>query len=98
VQAFHDRLAADFRSRSGKKTNLFLDWEGLNTGDVLSDRLKKALNASAILIPILSPTYLSSRYGSRRGAGCGDCGEGSGGDSGRGIERLLSGFQLLLHL
>ena len=62
MQAFHDRLAADFRSRSGKKLNLFLDREGLNTGDVLSDRLKKALNASAILIPILSPTYLSSRW------------------------------------
>jgi hypothetical protein len=62
VHAFHDRLAADFRSRSGKKLNLFLDREGLNPGAALSERLTGALNGSAILIPILSPAYLSSRW------------------------------------
>lgn len=62
VQAFHDRLGADFRSRAGKKLNLFFDREGLNTGNVLSERLQGALKASAIFIPILSPAYLSSSW------------------------------------
>lgn len=62
VQRFHDQLAADFRSRSGKKLAIFLDREGLNAGNVLSGRLQDALNRSAIFIPILSPAYLSSDW------------------------------------
>jgi len=37
VHQFHDRLIADYRSRSGKKLNIFLDRENLNAGNVLSE-------------------------------------------------------------
>lgn len=62
VQQFNDKLAADFRSRTGQKLQIFLDREGLNAGNVLSDRLKIALNESAVFIPILSPAYLASPW------------------------------------
>lgn len=62
IHQFHDKLTADFRSRSGKKLTIFLDRENLNTGNVLSDRLQSALSESAIVIPILSPTYLASAW------------------------------------
>lgn len=62
VHQFHNKLLADFRSRSGKKLTIFFDRENLNRGNVLSDRLQGALSASAIFIPILSPAYLSSRW------------------------------------
>ncbi len=62
VQQFHNKLADDFRSRTGKKLQIFLDREGLNAGNVLSDRLKGALNESAVFLPILSPAYLASPW------------------------------------
>lgn len=62
IHRFHDKLVADFRSRSGIKLIPFLDKENINAGDVLSGRLKNALNETRILIPVLSPTYLSSPW------------------------------------
>ncbi len=34
VEHFHDRLAADYRSRTGKTLQIFLDREGLNAGHI----------------------------------------------------------------
>lgn len=62
VEHFHDRLADDYRSRTGKKLQIFLDRDGLNAGHVLSDRLQGALNKSAVFIPMLSPAYLASKW------------------------------------
>lgn len=62
VERFCDKLAADFRSRSGKKLNIFLDSEAMHAGNVLPGRLQAALEESRIFLPILSPTYLSSPW------------------------------------
>jgi len=62
VHRFCDKLIARYRAQTGKKPDIFLDRDGLNTGNVLSDRLQNALNESRIFIPVLSPTYLSSRW------------------------------------
>ena len=60
IHEFEDRLARDYRARTGQTLKVFLDKDGLNTGHVLSDRLKQAMDNSALLLPILSPVYLSS--------------------------------------
>jgi len=62
VRQFAKRLSDDYRSRCGKPLQIFLDNDNLNTGDVLSSRLQGALKESRLFIPILSPTYLSSRW------------------------------------
>ena len=62
IHQFHDKLAELYRAKTGHKLTVFLDREGLNAGDVLSNRLQVALNESAIFIPVLSPVYLSSPW------------------------------------
>lgn len=62
VEHFCERLVADFRSRTGKKLNFFLDTESLRAGNVLPDRLQAALKDSRVFLPILSPAYLSSLW------------------------------------
>ncbi|MCO6475870.1 MAG: toll/interleukin-1 receptor domain-containing protein [Phaeodactylibacter sp.] len=62
VEHFCARLAADFRSRSGKKLNIFLDTEDMHAGNVLPARLQGALEESRVFLPILSPAYLSSDW------------------------------------
>ncbi len=62
IHEFEDRLARDYRARTGQTLKVFLDKDGLNTGHVLSDRLKQAMDNSALLLPILSPVYLSSPW------------------------------------
>ena len=62
VEAFHERLISDFRSRTGKRLQIFFDRDGLQAGNVLSDKLKSALSRTSLFIPILSPSYLSSEW------------------------------------
>lgn len=62
VEAFQERLVSDFRSRTGKKLQIFFDRDGLQAGNVLSDKLKGALSKTSLFIPILSPSYLSSEW------------------------------------
>lgn len=62
IHEFEERLSADYRSRTGQRLRVFLDKDTLNTGNVLSDRLQQAIDASALFLPILSPTYLASAW------------------------------------
>jgi hypothetical protein len=62
VHRFAEKLANDYRSRCGRTLNYFLDKDDLQVGNVLADRLQNALRASSLFIPILSPTYLASRW------------------------------------
>ena len=62
VQRFSERLVNDYRSRTGRTLNIFFDRDNLQTGQVLDQRLQKALAASAVFLPILSPAYLSSEW------------------------------------
>ena len=62
IHEFQQRLADFFRSRTGQRLKVFLDEDGLRTGNVLSDRLVQAMENSALFIPILSPVYLSSPW------------------------------------
>jgi TIR domain len=62
VRQFAKQLEDDYRSRTGRKLNIFLDKEDLRTGQLLDERLQQALRQTRVFVPILSPTYLASEW------------------------------------
>lgn len=62
IAAFKNRLEADYRSRTGQQLNVFFDQEDMQTGTVLSNRIREAVRESRLFIPILTPAYLASRW------------------------------------
>lgn len=62
IEQFHQKLAADYFGRLGKKLNIFFDREDLRSGNALPNRLQQALRATRLFVPVLSPAYLSSEW------------------------------------
>ena len=62
IHVFCDEFAKKFRTKSGFKPKIFLDKDGLHTGDVLNGKIVEALDQSLLFIPVLSPGYLASEW------------------------------------
>ncbi|MBK8923775.1 MAG: TIR domain-containing protein [Saprospirales bacterium] len=62
IEQFHQKLAADYFGRLGKKLNIFSTGKTSGRAMPLPNRLQQALRATRLFVPVLSPAYLSSEW------------------------------------
>lgn len=54
-------LQNEIWAQTGKSYNIFQDIEGIEWGQDWENQIKKALDESFLLIPIITPSYLESK-------------------------------------
>ena len=59
---FRDRLAGELRSQSGVEMEIFMDSDAIKLGEQWRERLAEGLAASTFLLPIVTPSFLTSPY------------------------------------
>jgi hypothetical protein len=60
VKRFGEALANEVEQYLGREISIFLDRDQLSDGDVFSEAIAEAVTTTAVLIPIVSPSYLTS--------------------------------------
>jgi len=62
IQHHLEQIKKAYHSTIGKELNDFFDEKDMSTGDLLLDRLKKAIDNSPVMISFISPGYLQSEF------------------------------------
>ena len=62
LSKFHDRLVHELRAQSGIDIKVFKDDDDIELGDRWHDRLEQGLATSTFLLPIITPSFLTSKY------------------------------------
>ena len=59
---FRDRLAAELQSQIGTTVEIFMDNDSIQLGAQWRERLEEGLASSTFLLPIITPSFLTSTY------------------------------------
>jgi hypothetical protein len=62
LTTFRDRLVAELRSQTGTDVEIFMDSDAIRLGEQWRKRLNEGLATSTFLLPIITPSFLTSPY------------------------------------
>jgi hypothetical protein len=62
VEDFVGRLASTYRRLTGLEPNVFLDRESLITADIWETKIRSAIEASQVLLAVVSPSFVRSEW------------------------------------
>lgn len=62
VSRFHERLERELRSQTGMDVTIFKDSDDIGLGEQWRKRLEEGLAAATFLLPIITPSFLTSPY------------------------------------
>ena len=62
LSKFHDRLVDELRAQSGIEIKVFKDDDDIELGERWHERLERGLATSTFLLPIITPSFLTSKY------------------------------------
>src|SRR5882757_7133708 len=62
LTTFRERLVTELRSQTGVDVDIFVDHDAIELGEPWLDRLEEGLASSTFLLPIITPSFLTSPY------------------------------------